>query len=145
MKKQTVIGLIIGITLGTAATIAGIIAVRKIVKEIKNDLEEESFISPNGDNLVTLTYGSSAFAKGLTFIKVRGMSERGKDDCKLIAFARNNSELFSTEWVDNEHFNLVIGNGKIKQHCDVSFEGSKINALYYLHKIPARKTAKCLH
>ena len=93
MKKQTVIGLIVGVTLGTAATIAGIITVRKIVKEIKNDLVEESFISPNGDNLVTLTYGSSDFARGLTFIKVRGMSEGGKDDCKLIAFAKRNSKL----------------------------------------------------
>ena len=144
MKKQTVIGLIIGITLGTAATIAGIIAVRKIVKEIKNDLEEESFISPNGDNLVTLTYGSSDFARGLTFIKVRGMSEGGKDDCKLIAFAKRNSKLFSAEWADNAHFNLVIGNGKVKQHCDVSFEGRKINALYYLHKINVGKAAKCI-
>lgn len=144
MKKQTVIGLIVGVTLGTAATIAGIITVRKIVKEIKNDLVEESFISPNGDNLVTLTYGSSDFARGLTFIKVRGMSEGGKDDCKLIAFAKRNSKLFSAEWADNEHFNLVIGNGKVKQHCDVSFEGRKINALYYLHKINVGKAAKCI-
>ena len=144
MKKQTVIGLIVGVTLGTAATIAGIITVRKIVKEIKNDLVEESFISPNGDNLVTLTYGSSDFARGLTFIKVRGMSEGGKDDCKLIAFAKRNAKLFSAEWADNEHFNLVIGNGKVKQHCDVSFEGRKINALYYLHKINVGKAAKCI-
>lgn len=144
MKKQTVIGLIVGVTLGTAATIAGIITVRKIVKEIKNDLVEESFISPNGDNLVTLTYGSSDFARGLTFIKVRGMSEGGKDDCKLIAFAKRKSKLFSAEWADNEHFNLVIGNGKVKQHCDVSFEGRKINALYYLHKINVGKAAKCI-
>ena len=62
----------------------------------------------------------------------------------LIAFAKRKSKLFSAEWADNEHFNLVIGNGKVKQHCDVSFEGRKINALYYLHKINVGKAAKCI-
>ena len=144
MKKKVVAGMIVGFALGTAATVAGVIAISKIVKEIKNDLEEESFISPEGNNLVTVTYGSSNFAKGLTFIKVRGIAEEGKNDCKLIAFARRNAEIFSGEWEDNEHFKLVIGNGKFKQHCDVSFEGDKINALYYLHKIKADKKANCL-
>lgn len=145
MKKQTVIGLVVGITLGTAATVAGVLAVRKIVKEIKNDLQEESFISPEGNNVVTVTYGSSSFAKGLTFIKVRGIAEEGKDDCKLIAFTRKNYEMFSGEWADNDHFNLVIGKGKVKQHFDVTFEGDKINAVYYLHKIKMGKKAECLN
>lgn len=145
MKKQTVIGLVVGITLGTAATVAGVLAVRKIVKEIKNDLQEESFISPEGNNVVTVTYGSSNFARGLTFVKVTGISEEGKDDCKLIAFTRKNYEMFSGEWADNDHFNLVIGKGKVKQHFDVTFEGDKINAVYYLHKIKMGKKAECLN
>lgn len=145
MKKQTVIGLVIGVTLGTAATVAGVLAVRKIVKEIKNDLEEESFVSPEGNNLVTVTYGSSSFARGLTFIKVKGISDEGKDDCKLIAFARKNAEIFSGEWADNDHFNLVIGKGKLKQCFDVTFDGAKINAVYYLNKNKIGKRAECLN
>ena len=38
------------------------------------------------------------------------------------------------EWIDNNHFKLLIGNGKRKQCCDVSFDGEQINALYYLVK-----------
>ena len=69
----------------------------------------------------------------------------GKDDCKLIAFTRRNDEMFIGEWADNDHFNLVIGNGKVKQHCDVTFEGEKINALYYLNKVKINKIAECLN
>ena len=134
MKKQAVIGICVGVALGTAATVAGVLAVRKIVKEIKADLNECSFTSPNGDNIVTLTYGSSKFAKGLTFIKVQGSVESGNDDCKLVLFAKDSSELFSGEWSDNEHFRLLVGNGKRKQCCDVNFENEKITANYYWRK-----------
>jgi hypothetical protein len=139
MKKQTVIGICVGVTLGTAAAVAGALAVRKIINEIKTDLNECSFTSPNGDNMVTLTYGSSKFAKGLTFIKVQGSVESGNDDCKLILFAKDSPDLFCGEWKDDEHFRLLVGNGKCKQCCDVSFEGEKIIANYYLRKADAKK------
>ncbi len=134
MKKQTVIGICVGVALGTAATVAGVLAVRKIVKEIKVDLNECSFTSPNGDNIVTLTYGSSKFAKGFTFIKVQGSVESGNDDCKLVLFAKDSSQLFMGEWEDNENFRLLVGNGKCKQCCDFNFEDEKIAAKYYLRK-----------
>lgn len=134
MKKQTVIGICVGAALGTAAVVAGVLTVRKIVKEIKADLNECCFTSPNGDNIVTLTYGSSKFAKGLTFIRVKGSVESGNDDCKLVLFAKDSPELFSSEWEDDNHFRLLVGNGKRKQCCDFKFEGEKIMANYYLRK-----------
>ena len=130
MKKQKLIGVGLGISLGAAAAIAG----RKVVNEIKTDLNECSFISPNGENAVTLTYGSSKFAKGLTFIKVKGSFISGGDECKLVLFAKNGVKLFNCEWKDDEHFVLLVGTGKCKQCCDVSFKDEKIIANYYLIK-----------
>ena len=137
MKKKTVIGICVGAAIGTAAAVAAAIAVNKIVKEIKADLNECSLTSPDGNNMVTLTYGSSKFAKGLTFIKVRASVESGNDDCKLVLFAKDSPELFSGEWNDNNNFRLLVGGGKRKQCCDVKFEDGKIMANYYWRKADA--------
>ena len=134
MKKQTIIGICVGAAIGTAATVAGVLAVRKIIKEIKADLSECSFTSPDGNNVVTLTCGTSKFARGLTFIKVEGSVESGNDNCKLVLFAKDSFELFSGEWLDNDHFRLLVGGGKRKQCCDVRFDDQKIMANYYLRK-----------
>ena len=134
MKKQTVVGIIVGAVIGTAAVVAGTLVVRKIVKEIKDDLNDCTFTSPDGENAVTLTYGSSKFAKGLTFVRVKAHKEQGDEACKLVLFTKNSSESFGGEWTDSEHFRLLVGNGKLKQCCDVSFIGEKINANYYLRK-----------
>lgn len=144
MKKQTVVGIIIGAALGTAATVAGILVVRKIVKEIKSDLNECTFTSPYGDNVVTVTHGSSKFAKGLTFVRVKASVEGGHDACKLVLFTKNSSELFTGEWDENDKFRLLVGNGKRKQCCDVSFEGEKINAKYCIRKSEADDSADFL-
>ena len=134
MKKQTVVEIIIGAAVGTAAAVAGAIVVSKIVKEIKEDLNDCTFTSPDGENAVTLTYGSSKFAKGLTFVRVKAHTYQSDEACKLVLFTKNNSESFGGEWTDSEHFRLLVGNGKIKQCCDVSFEDKKINANYCLRK-----------
>lgn len=136
MKKFFVLGLLAGVAAGAAAAIAGKILVDKIVGEIKNDLDDYTFTSPDQNNSVTISYGTSETAKGLTFVRVKATSTTNDDDCKLIAFARKADEMFYGEWSDNEHFQLLVGNGKCKQCCDVAFDQEKIVARYYLQKAP---------
>lgn len=134
MKKNVVFGIIAGFAAGVAATVAGTVVVDKIAKEIKSDLSEQKFTSPNGDNTVTLSYGSSKTAKGLAYIKLQATARSKQDTCKLVAFAKKNVAFLSGEWIDNDHFKLLIGSGKRKQCCDVSFDTDKIVAHYYLMK-----------
>ena len=134
MKKSAIFGLIAGFAVGTASAIAGRKAYDKVSKEIKDDFSDQVFTSPEGNNAVTLSLGSSESAKGLTCIKVKATSESIDDECKLIVFTLKKGVLISGEWSDNGNFRLLIGNGKRKQCCDVSFEEDGINALYYLLK-----------
>ena len=142
MKKSTLFGVCIGFTLGAAAAVAGAMAVRKIAGEIKEDIDEVTFASPNADNTVTLSFGSSETAKGLTVIKVKAISETKMDTCDLVVLAKKKADLLHGEWADNEHFKLLIGGGKRKQCCDVSFAGDKITAKYYLVKKDATPTVE---
>lgn len=135
MKKNGVIGIIAGIAVGAAAAVAGGLAAAKVVKEIKGDINDFSFISPEGNNSVTMTYGSSDFAKGLTYAKVSASVESSDDECKLVIFTANDTEVFKGEWSDNDHFKLSVGSGKRRQCCDVDFSGEKINMYYYIEKI----------
>ena len=134
MKKHAVAGMIVGFAAGAAAAIAGKIAVDKVVEEIKNGMEEQSFISPDGKNCVTVSYGASATAKGLTFIRVKAVSDMCEDTCKLALLTRKKPEILDTEWLDSDHFQFLVGTGKRKQCCDVKFEEERITATYYLVK-----------
>jgi len=131
MKKSTVIGVIVGFAAGAAAAIAGKVTVDKVIAEIKNELEEQSFVSPEGGNLVTVSYGDSATAKGLTYIRVKATTESGEDSCKLVMLARKKPAALDVQWADNDHFKLLVGHGKRKQCCDVSFGEKQITATYY--------------
>lgn len=138
MNKKVVLGIIAGVT-GIAAGVATGIAVKKVVDKISAEMErnqhEVTFTSPEGNNVITLLYGSSESACGLTRIRITATTE-GKDDaCRLFAFAKSNSSFFNTEWIDNDHFKVLIGSSSRKQCCDVSFENGKITATYYLCKI----------
>lgn len=130
MKGSTILGLVAGLAAGIAATVA----VNKVVTEIKSDMGEHRFTSPDGNNFVTLSYGSSNTAKGLTYIRVTASKEGSEDNCKLMIFAKKNEELFTGEWTDNDHFILSVGKGKRKQCCDVDFSEDEISAIYYLEK-----------
>ena len=134
MKRNNVFGIIAGIAAGAAAAIAGGIAAAKVVKEIKSDLNNFSFVSDDGKNIVTLTYGSSDFARGLTYVKVKASVEESDLNCKMIVFAIKKEEVFCGEWRDNENFKLWVGNGKRRQCCDVDFSGDEINMYYYIEK-----------
>lgn len=130
MKGNTILGLVAGLAAGIAATVA----VNKVVTEIKSDMGEHVFTSPDGNNFVTLSYGSSNTAKGLTCIKVNASKEGSDDNCKLMIFAKKNEELFTGEWTDNDNFTLWVGKGKRKWRCEVNFEGEEISAELYLDK-----------
>lgn len=134
MKNKTIFGIIAGVTASVMAGTAVALTTKKIVREIKRDMCDATFVSPDGDNAVELNFGASKTARGLTFIKVNATSDNKDDCCKLIVFAKKKDELMDGEWIDNNHFKLLIGSGKRKQCCDVSFDGEQINALYYLVK-----------
>ena len=134
MKKNVAIGMIAGaagIAVGATATVLVNQLVDKIKKEIQETTRDYTFTSPNGDNTVTLSYGYSKTAKGLTYIKVTATSEPKNDSCTLVAISRKVDNLFDGAWKNDDHFELTIGNRRAKQCCDINFEGEEIVALYY--------------
>ena len=138
MNKKVVLGIIAGVA-GVSAGVAVGVAVKKIVDKISAEMEstqsEVTFVSPEGNNIISLLYGSSETAKGLARICVTATTEDKEDECKLFAFAKMSSTLFDSEWIDNNHFKLLIGSSSRKQCCDVTFDNGKITATYYLCKV----------
>ena len=128
MKKSVLFGLTAGIAAVSAAVFVG-----KISKEIKNDLVEEEFDSPFGNNWIKISFGSSKTAKGLAWVKIHAETEYNEDVCNLVIFAKN-CESLPFEWLDNDHFRLFVGNGKRRQCCDVVFDMKKITMIYYITK-----------
>jgi hypothetical protein len=142
MKKNGVVGLVAGITAGIAAAVAGSLATVKIVKEIKNDLNESCFVSPEGNHFVSLKYGASDFAKGLVFIKVNAYTEAEEDgdNCTFSFLAGKNASSISVEWKDNANFEISVGKGKLKQCCDVCFDEEEKITIYYFWEKEDPKT-----
>ena len=134
MKKKFILGTIAGIAVGTAAGIAGKLVTEKVIGEIRGSMCEQEFVSPEGNHTVKISYGSSKAARELTYIRVEATSASVDDTCKLILFTRKLPEVLDTRWEDPDHFKLLVGNGKRKQCCDISFDGNHINATYYLTK-----------
>ncbi len=129
MKKRVLFGLALGIAVASAVAVA----VSKISGEMKNGFDEEEFDSPFGNNWVKVSFGSSETAKGLACIKIQAETDSNEDVCKLFMLAEKDAAI-SYEWEDNEHFKLFVGNGKIKQCCDVVFDINEITAKYYMVK-----------
>ena len=134
MSKKGTLEFVLGLAAGTAAALAGTRLVCKIKKEINKNMCEQTFTSPEENNSVTLSYGSSKTARGLTYIRITAIAESTEDDCRLVLFTKKGIEILSSEWLDNDHFKILIGNGKRKQCCDVNFEEKEIVANYYLQK-----------
>lgn len=134
MKKKVVIGTLLGLAAGAAVTAAGAIAVSRVTKEIKSGMGEQCFPSPNGDNTVTVSCGASTTAKGLTYLRVLATSEVCEDTCALSLLTRKMPEELDVEWIDNEHFRLLVGPGARKQCCEITFEEGRISAVYSLAK-----------
>lgn len=133
MKKCTAAGIAAGIILGTAAAVAVKKLVDKISDEIKNDLIQREFLSPFGGNQVDFSYGSSETAKDLAIIKLRAETDMNEDVCKFLMLSKKDDAV-SYEWSDNDHFRLLVGNGKHRQCCDVTFETEKITMVYCIVK-----------
>ena len=136
MNKKVAIGIAAASVAGLAAGAAITLAIKrnfdKLFGEMQNDVSEQIFTSPDGNNSVKIVYGSSKTAKGMALISVAAKSE--KDDCILLALARKSDNLFAGEWSDNNHFQLLIGSCSDKQCCNVSFD-EKITINYYLRRI----------
>ena len=137
LDKRVVIGIaagVAGVTAGAIVAVAVKTVVDAISYEMKNDTGEQTFTSPDGNHTVALNYGTSVSANGLTRIKVVATTEGKEDECKLTAYARKSPYMVSGEWIDNDHFKLLIGCMSRKQCCDVTFTDNKITAKYYLCK-----------
>ena len=134
-QRNGLVGLIVGIAAGVAAATAGGLAALKVVNEIKDDSHETTIVSPNEENLVKLTCGSSSFAKGLTLIKVK--AENGKDHCDFSFLVGKNSKI-SFSWIDDNNCEVYISDSKIKRICNVSF-GEEIIMKIYAEKLETEK------
>ncbi len=130
--NRGITGMILGITAGAVAAAASCVAAFKVIKEIKNDNQETTMVSPNEKNFVTVTCGSSHFAKGLTLINVKAENEN--DECELSFLAGKSADKISFSWIDDDHFTLNLGDGKAKKCCDISFDGEEIVIKYYVKK-----------
>ena len=130
-QKSGALGLILGIGAGVAAATAAFFAASKVAKEINEDSQSTTIVSPDEKNLVTITCGSSPFAKGLTLIKVK--AEKEGDDCNL-NFLTGKSCNISFEWKTNDHIELLVSSGKNVKVCNVNFEGDDIVMVLSLKK-----------
>ena len=131
-KNKGITGMVLGITAGAVAAAASCVAALKIFKEIKNDNQETTMVSPNEKNFVTVTCGSSHFANGLTRINVKAENEN--DDCELSFLAGKDANHISFNWEDDDHFSFYLGEGAVKRCCDVSFDGEHIAIKHYVKK-----------
>ena len=130
-QKNGLVGLIVGIAAGVAAATAGGLAALKVANEIKDDSHETTIVSPNEENLVKLTCGSSTFAKGLTLIKVK--AENGKEHCDFSFLVGKNSKI-AFNWVDDNNCEVFISDSKLKRICNISF-GEEIAMKIYAEKL----------
>ena len=131
-QKSGALGLILGIGAGIAAATAGFFAASKVVKEINEDSQSTTIVSPNEKNFVTVTCGSSPFAKGLTLVKIKAEKE-GEDDCNL-SFLTGKACNISFEWKTDDHIEILVKSGKTTKVCDVDFEGEKITIVLSFKK-----------
>jgi hypothetical protein len=130
-QKSGALGLILGIGAGIAAATAAFFTASKVAKEINEDSQSTTIVSPNDKNLVTVTCGSSPFAKGLTLVKVK--AEKEGDDCNL-SFLAGKSCNISFEWKTDDNIELLVKSGKTVKVCNVNFEGDDIVMLLSLKK-----------
>jgi len=131
-NNKGITGMVLGITAGAVAAAASCVAALKIFKEIKNDNQETTMVSPSEKNFVTVTCGSSHFANGLTRINVKAENE--KDNCELSFLAGKDANNISFNWEDDDHFNFSLGEGKVKRCCDVAFDGDEIVIKHFVKK-----------
>lgn len=123
-SKGSTLGIILGIGAGAVAAAVGVYAASKIAKEINEDSQSITIVSPDEKNLVTITCGSSPFARGLTLVKVK--AEKNGDDCNL-SFLVGKSCTIAFDWKTDNYIEILVSGGKRTKVCTVNFEGENIN------------------
>lgn len=131
-ESNGILGLVAGVATGVAAVAAGCFAAMKVAKEIKNDSQETTIISPNEKNYVTITCGSSQLAHGLTLVKIN--AENDIDKCDLSFLVGKSANKISFVWKDENDLEFCIGDSNVKKICAVSFGEEKIEIKMHLKK-----------
>ena len=143
MDKRIAIGIaagaasLAGIAMGAAFVLAVKKNFGKVFGEMQDDVSEQVFTSPDGDNTVKVVFGASETAKGMALVSVTATSEVCTN--VLLSLARKGDNLIGCEWTDNNNLKLWIGSTNQKQCCDISFGAKKIVMNYSLQKITSNK------
>ena len=135
MDKKVAIGIaagVAGLATGAAITLAIKRNFDKLFGEMQDDVSEEIFTSPDGNNSVRVLFGASKTAKKMALVSITAKNE--EKDCVMLALARRGDNLLSGEWIDNDHFELLLGSSSKKQCCEVTFDND-ITMNYYLKRI----------
>ena len=135
MNKKVAIGIaagVAGLATGAAITLAIKRNFDKLFGEMQDDVSEEIFTSPDGNNSVRVLFGASKTAKKMALVSITARNE--EKDCMMLALARRGDNLLSGEWIDNDHFELLLGSSSKKQCCEVTFDND-ITMNYYLTRI----------
>lgn len=135
MDKKVAIGIaagVAGLATGAAITLAIKRNFDKLFGEMQDDVSEEIFTSPDGNNSVRVLFGASKTAKKMALVSITAKNE--EKDCVMLALARRGDNLLSGEWIDNDHFELLLGSSSKKQCCEVTFDND-ITMNYYLTRI----------
>ena len=135
MDKKVVIGIaagVAGLATGAAITLAIKRNFDKLFGEMQDDVSEEIFTSPDGNNSIRVLFGASKTAKKMALVSITAKNE--EKDCVMLALARRGDNLLSGEWIDNDHFELLLGSSSKKQCCEVTFDND-ITMNYYLTRI----------
>ena len=135
MNKKVAIGIaagVAGLATGAAITLAIKRNFDKLFGEMQDDVSEEIFTSPDGNNSVRVLFGASKTAKKMALVSITARNE--EKDCMMLALARRGDNLLSGEWIDNDHFELLLGSSSKKQCCEVTFDND-ITMNYYLKRI----------
>lgn len=135
MDKKVAIGIaagVAGLATGAAITLAIKRNFDKLFGEMQDDVSEEIFTSPDGNNSVRVLFGASKTAKKMALVSITAKNE--EKDCTMLALARRGDNLLSGEWIDNNHFELLLGSCSKKQCCEVVFDDT-ITMNYYLTRI----------
>ncbi len=129
--KSGAIGLAIGISAGLAAAAAGFFAATKIIKEINEDSQSMTLVSPNEKNYATITCGSSPFAKGLTLVKIK--TENEADECSLNFLTGKNCNI-SFDWKGDDRLDITVVSGRTTKICVTTYRESEITMKLYTKK-----------
>lgn len=135
MDKKVAIGIaagVAGLATGAAVTLAIKRNFDKLFGEMQDDVSEEIFTSPDGNNSVRVLFGASKTAKKMALVSITAKNE--EKDCVMLALARRGDNLLSGEWIDNDHFELLLGSSSKKQCYEVAFDND-ITMNYYLTRI----------